>query len=148
MVSESVSFCTSQVEDNNHLSVLIVEERIRLCGYVQNVDVHLRIRINHIIVAVYLVQVRKAIHEAIPEAEEKISWGMPTFWKQHNIIYFAANKKHIGIYAGIQAVIEFAEQLSSYKTSKGTIQIPYEEPMPLELIAQIALWCYETDNHP
>ncbi|MFR5632009.1 MAG: iron chaperone [Monoglobales bacterium] len=97
---------------------------------------------------VYLAQVRKAIHEAIPEAEEKISWSMPTFWKQHNIIHFAANKKHIGIYAGVQAVIEFAEQLSPYKTSKGTIQIPYEEPMPLELIGQIALWCYETGNHP
>lgn len=97
---------------------------------------------------VYLAQVRKAIHEAIPEAEEKISWSMPTFWKQHNIIHFAANKKHIGIYAGTQAVIEFAQQLSSYKTSKGAIQIPYEEPMPLELIAQIALWCYETGNHP
>lgn len=96
---------------------------------------------------VYLSQVRKAIHEAIPEAEEKISWSMPTFWRQHNIIHFAANKKHIGIYAGTQAVIEFAEQLSSYKTSKGAIQIPYEEPMPLELIAQIALWCYETGNH-
>lgn len=97
---------------------------------------------------VYLVQVRKTIHEAIPEAEEKISWSMPTFWKQHNIIYFAANKKHIGIYAGRQAMIEFAEQLSPYKTGKGTIQIPYEEPMPLELITQIALWCYETGNRP
>ena len=97
---------------------------------------------------VYLAQVRKAIHKAIPEAEEKISWSMPTFWKKHNIIHFAANKKHIGIYAGTQAVIEFTEQLSPYKTSKGTIQIPYEEPIPLELIARIALWCYETENHP
>ena len=73
---------------------------------------------------VYLAQVRKAIHEAIPEAEEKISWSMPTFWKQHNIIHFAANKKHIGIYAGTQAVIEFAEQLSPYKTSKGRFRFP------------------------
>lgn len=97
---------------------------------------------------VYLLQVRKAIHEAIPEAEEKISWSMPTFRKQHNIIHFAANKKHIGIYAGTEAVIKFAEQLLPYKTSKGAIQIPYKEPLPLELIAQIAAWCYETGNHP
>lgn len=97
---------------------------------------------------VYLLQVRKAIHEAIPEAEEKISWSMPTFRKQHNIIHFAANKKHIGIYAGTEAVIKFAEQLLPYKTSKGTIQIPYKEPLPLALIAQIAAWCYETGNHP
>lgn len=93
---------------------------------------------------VYLVQVRKVIHGAIPEAEERISWSMPTFWKQNNIIHFAANKKHIGIYASTEAVIEFAEQLSPYKTCKGTIQIPYKEPLPLELIAQIASWCYET----
>ena len=62
----------------------------------------------------YLLEVRKAIHEAI------ISWSMPTFWKGHNIIHFAANKKHIGIYAGEEAVIEFAEMLRLYKTSKGT----------------------------
>lgn len=73
---------------------------------------------------------------------------MPTLWKGHNIIHFAANKKHIGIYAGVEAVIEFGEQLESYKTSKGSIQIPYKEPLQLDLIAGIAVWCYETGNHP
>lgn len=97
---------------------------------------------------VYLNKVRDAIRQAIPEAEERISWSMPTFWKQHNIIHFAAQKKHIGIYAGTEAVIVFAEQLKPYKTSKGSIQIPYKDPLPLELIAQIAGWCYETGNHP
>lgn len=92
--------------------------------------------------------VRNAIHEAIPEAEERISWSMPTFWKGHNIIHFAANKKHIGIYAGTEAVVTFSERLKSYKTSKGTIQIPYKEPLPLELLAEIADWCYKTGNHP
>ena len=56
---------------------------------------------------------------------------MPTFWKGYNIIHFAANKKHIGLYAGEEAVIVFEERLKTYKTSKGTIQIPYKEPLPL-----------------
>lgn len=73
---------------------------------------------------------------------------MPTFWKGHNILHFAANKKYIGSYAGKEAVIEFEEMLKPYKTSKGTIQILYKEPLPLDLIADIAVWCYETGNHP
>ena len=96
----------------------------------------------------YLAAVRNAIREAIPEAQERISWSMPTFWKGHNIIHFAANKKHLGLYAGEEAVLAFAEALEPYQTSKGSIRIPYREPLPLELIAQIAAWCYETGNHP
>lgn len=96
----------------------------------------------------YLIQIRNTIHDAIPEASERISWSMPTFWKGNNIIHFAAHKHHIGIYAGTEAVIIFGEELKPYKTSKGTIQIPYKEPLPLDLIARIAAWCYETGNHP
>lgn len=96
----------------------------------------------------YLRAVRKAIKEAIPEAEEKISWSMPTFWKKHNLIQFAGFKNHIGLYPGPEAVEQFAEQLKDYKTSKGTIQFPYKKPIPLELIAGIAAWCCETGNHP
>lgn len=95
-----------------------------------------------------LQRVREAIHGAIPQARERIAWGMPTYWLGHNIVHFAANQKHIGIYAGPEAVLEFARELKPYKTSKGTIQIPYEEPLPLELLARIAAWCLETGNHP
>ena len=94
----------------------------------------------------YLKAVREAIKEGIPEAEEKISWSMPTFWKKYNIIQFAGFKNHIGLYPGPEAVEQFAEQLKDYKTSKGTIQLPYEKPHPLELIADIARWCYEGDK--
>lgn len=96
----------------------------------------------------YLVAMRNTLRAALPDAEERISWSMPTYWKGHNIIHFAANKKHIGLYAGEKAVIAFCEELTPYKTSKGTIQIPYQEPLPLELIAKIAVWCNETGNHP
>ncbi len=96
----------------------------------------------------YLKAVRSAIRQVLPEAEEKISWSMPTFWKKHNIIQFAGFQKHIGLYPGPEAVETFAERLKGYKTSKGTIQLPYDKPLPLDLIGDIARWCYETGKHP
>ena len=66
--------------------------------------------------------------------------------KGHNIVHFAASKKHIGLYPGPAAVEEFAEALKGYKTDKGTIRIPYGE-VDAELIKRIALWCYETGNY-
>lgn len=90
----------------------------------------------------YLIEVRNTIRGAIPEAQERISWSMPTYWKGHNIIQFAGFKKHIGLYPGPEAVEAFSEKLKEYKTSKGTIQFPHNKPLPLELIAEIAKWCY------
>lgn len=96
----------------------------------------------------YLRAVRDMIRTALPEAEERISWGMPTFWNKHNIIHFAGFQKHIGLYPGTEALVVFAERLKDYKTSKGSIQFLYSKPLPLELIGEIAKWCAETGNHP
>lgn len=71
---------------------------------------------------------------------------MPTYWEGHNIVHFAASKKHVGLYPGPAAVEEFAETLKGYKTDKGTIHIPYGK-VDAELIKRIVLWCYETGNH-
>lgn len=95
-----------------------------------------------------LIQVRDTIRAILPNAQERISWGMPTFWDKHNIIHFAAFKKHIGLYPGSEAVENFRERLSEYKTSKGAIQFPYNKPLPLSIISDIAKWCYDTGNHP
>ena len=90
-----------------------------------------------------LHQVRNTIRTTLPEAEERISWKMPTYWKKHNIIHFAAFKKHIGVYPGENAMVHFAGRLTEYKTSKGAIQLPYDKTLPLDLIAEIAKWSYE-----
>ena len=55
--------------------------------------------------------IRQILHSALPEAEERISWSMPTYWKGHNIIHFAASKKHIGLYPGPAAVVQFSKGL-------------------------------------
>ena len=90
--------------------------------------------------------VRNTLKAALPEAEERISWSMPTYWKGHNILHFAAFKKHIGFYPGPEAVAEFADRLQDYKTDKGTIRIPYGK-VDTQLLTQIAHWCWETGNH-
>jgi uncharacterized protein YdhG (YjbR/CyaY superfamily) len=68
---------------------------------------------------------------------------MPTYWKGRNIIHFAASKKHLGIYPGDEAAEVFSEELSGLSVSKGTIRIPYDQPLPEELIERIAKWCFE-----
>ena len=90
-----------------------------------------------------LEQVYKTIREAIPEAEECISWNMPTFRKGKNIIHFAPAKKHLGIYPGPEAIEAYAHKLKGYKTSKGAIQFPYNKDVPYDLIADIARCSYE-----
>lgn len=94
-----------------------------------------------------LNQIRNTIREALPYAEERISWSMPTYWYKQNIIHFAAFKKHIGLYPGDKAVEHFSQRLTEYKTSKGAVQFPYSKPLPLELITEIAKWCYDSGNH-
>ena len=89
----------------------------------------------------YLRQINDTIKSALPEAVPKISWSMPTYWKKQNLIQFAASKKHIGLYPGPAAVETFADRLQGYNTSKGTIQLPYDKPLPIDLIGEIAAWC-------
>ena len=90
-----------------------------------------------------LRKIRKILQNALPDAEERISWSMPTYWKGRNIIHFAASKKHLGIYPGDEATVAFAEELAEYDVSKGTIRIPYDRPLPEELIRRTAGWCFE-----
>ena len=90
-----------------------------------------------------LRQLRSIIQNAIPDAEERMSWSMPTYWKGRNIIHFAAAKKHIGLYPGDEAMVEFADELKDYDVSKGTIRLPHDRELPMKLITRIAQWCFE-----
>lgn len=83
---------------------------------------------------------RALITETVPEAAEKISWGMPTYTLRGNLIHFAAQKHHIGLYPGPDAVVAFADRLAEYKTSKGAIQLPNDKPLPLDLVRDIVAY--------
>lgn len=84
-----------------------------------------------------LNSLRLTIRSAAPEAAEKISWGMATFDYFGNLVHFSAEKKHIGFHPSPSAIIQFQDELTSYRCSKGTIQLPYEKPLPLDLISRI-----------
>ena len=84
-----------------------------------------------------LEQVRTTILTAAPEAEETISYAMPTYKLKGNLIHFAAYKNHIGLYPTPNGIDGFKEELSRYKGAKGSVQFPIDQPMPLELIGRI-----------
>ncbi len=84
-----------------------------------------------------LQQVRKTISEAAPEAEEAIKYRMPTFVLRGNLVHFAAYKKHIGFYPTPTGIEAFKDELSVYPSSKGAVQFPLDEPIPLDLIGRI-----------
>ena len=88
-----------------------------------------------------LNELRALLRAALPDAEECISWSMPTYRKGRNLIHFAASKKHIGLYPGDAATAAFAEDLAGLSVSKGTVRLPYDRDLPAELIEKIAKWC-------
>lgn len=93
-----------------------------------------------------LSDVRQTIKQAVPDATEKISYGMPTFYLKKNLVHFAAFKNHIGFYPAPQGIEAFADELSVYKSSKGAVQFPLNKPMPLDLIARIAAYRAEENR--
>ncbi len=83
--------------------------------------------------------IRKTIREAAPQATEKISWAMPTFYLNGNLVHFAGFKKHTGFYPGAEGIELFRNRLEEAKLSfsKGAVQFPYTKPLPVDLIAEI-----------
>lgn len=81
--------------------------------------------------------IRKVIKESAPDAEEKISYQMPTFALHGNLVHFAAYRNHIGFYPAASGIVEFKQELSEYKGAKGSVQFPINMPLPLELISKI-----------
>lgn len=84
-----------------------------------------------------LYTLRDIILKIAPEAGEKISWGMPTFTYNGNLVHFAAAKNHIGLYPAPSAIEAFSEELKPYKTSKGAVQFPNNQDLPLDLISRM-----------
>lgn len=87
-----------------------------------------------------LEEIRQAIKSVVPEAKERISYNMLSFRFHGNLVYYGAFKNHIGFYPASMTVFEkFKDELKIYKQSgKGTVQFPYDKPLPLELIKRIA----------
>jgi uncharacterized protein YdhG (YjbR/CyaY superfamily) len=84
-----------------------------------------------------LEDIRATIKNAAPEAQEKISYQIPTFYLYGNLVHFAAFKNHISFFPTSSGVQAFKNELSQYENSKGTIKLPLDKPLPLDLISKI-----------
>lgn len=92
-----------------------------------------------------LASLRKTIAKHAMGATEAISYHIPTYKLHGNLVHFAAYKRHIGFYPGAAALVKFAPELSSYATSKGTVQFPHDRPIPLKLVEEIVQYRVQTN---
>jgi uncharacterized protein YdhG (YjbR/CyaY superfamily) len=93
-----------------------------------------------------LVEIRSLIRQLVPEAEEKISYRLPTFYLNGNLVHFGAFSSHIGFYPTSSGIEKFKSELSQYKHSKGAVQFPLDEALPVDLITRIVRFRVE-ENH-
>ena len=84
-----------------------------------------------------LQELRTTIREAAPDAEEAISYQMPTFRLKGNLVHFAAYKNYIGFYPTPSGIEKFKKELSVYEGAKGSVKFPIDQPLPLDLISNI-----------
>jgi uncharacterized protein YdhG (YjbR/CyaY superfamily) len=90
-----------------------------------------------------LRELRTLIRQTAPEAAEKISYQIPTFYLNGNLVHFAAFANHIGFYPAPSAILKFKRELSKYASAKGSVQIPLEESLPVGLIKRIVRYRVE-----
>lgn len=84
-----------------------------------------------------LQQIRETIKTVVPEATEAISYGIPTFKFHGNLVHFSGYAHHIGFYPGASSIVKFNNEISAYKSAKGTVQFPLDKPIPFDLIRRI-----------
>ena len=89
---------------------------------------------------IMLEKMRRTIRRAAPEAVEAISYQIPTFKLNGNLVHFAAFKKHIGFYPTSSGIRAFKKQLSPYKGAKGSVQFPKDKPIPYDLVRKITIF--------
>jgi uncharacterized protein YdhG (YjbR/CyaY superfamily) len=92
-----------------------------------------------------LNELRQAILQAAPDAQETISYQMPAFRLSGNLVYFAACKNHIGFYPTSSGIEAFRSELSAYKTSQGAVQFPLNQPLPLDLVRRMVKYRVEVN---
>ena len=89
----------------------------------------------------HLRQLYRILKSVAPDGTEAIKWGVPVFWEHRILFGFAAYKEHISFGPGPDAIKRFSKELTKHKTGKGTMQIPYDQPLPEDLVRKIAAYC-------
>lgn len=91
-------------------------------------------------------RVRQVIKEAAPQAQERISYGMPGFFFKGMLVWFGGHKSHLGFYPTGEGIEAFKDELVGYKMSKGAVQFPLDQPMPYDLIRKIVKYRLEVNS--
>lgn len=84
-----------------------------------------------------LQEIREVIKAAAPKADELISYNMPGYKLNGMLVFFAANKAHLGFYPATNSMNEFAKDLTKFTTTKGSVHFPYDQPLPVKLITKM-----------
>ncbi len=88
-----------------------------------------------------LEEVRAVIREAAPDAVETMSYAIPTFdLKGRHLVHFAGYARHVGFYPGADGIAAFAGELTRFKSAKGSVQFPLDEPLPLDLVRRVTAY--------
>ena len=88
-----------------------------------------------------MIALRTLIHSCHPGITEKIAWGIPTFVLKGNLVHFSAEKKHMGFHPGKAAIDAFAHRFGKLPHTKSTLHLPYDQPMPWELLREMVEFC-------
>jgi len=98
-------------------------------------------------IQVILQELRQAIRESAPNAQEAISYRIPVFKLNGYLVWFAAFKDHVGFYPRASGIAAFKEKLSAYDVSKGTVRFPMDKPIPLDLVREIVKFRVKENLH-
>ena len=88
-----------------------------------------------------MITLRALIHSCHPDITEKIAWGIPTFVLKGNLVHFSAEKKHMGFHPGKEAIDAFADRFGKLTHTKSTLHLPYNQPMPWDLLREMVSYC-------
>lgn len=94
-----------------------------------------------------LTEIRNTIKEVVPDAQEVISYQIPTFKKNGMLVAFAGYTNHVGFYPLPSGIEKFKEEISAYKWAKASVQFPWDQPMPLDLIRRLTLFRKQENNN-
>ena len=90
-----------------------------------------------------MVALRLLIHSCHPDITEKITWGIPTFVLKGNLVHFSMEKTHMGFHPGSEAIDAFADRFGKLTYTKSTLHLPYNQPMPWELLREMVDFCVQ-----
>ena len=90
----------------------------------------------------HLTELRSLLRRSVPEATEQIAWSMPRYKKDGRDLSFAACKKHVSFYVDAEILERFRPRLSGYVIRKNALYLPYDQPMPLEVLGEMVKECF------